>query len=186
MAIRSRLRQLIKEYESSTGKRVSITQLSRETGLSENTLLNLANNTTQRFDAPVLDKLCKYFSVPLSDLLVYDEESTRMTTMYKLPQDASEANAQMKMEIPAIIEKMPEIFTSHEFILKFAHVNQRKYVAALAAYAVTSNAPFQIVHGNLANYLHDFPALVERIAPAVPSVDIFGVSQLCAKWRRKS
>ncbi|MBK9751603.1 MAG: helix-turn-helix transcriptional regulator [Chloroflexi bacterium] len=186
MAIRSRLRHLITEYETKTGRKLPISVLARELGMSENTLLNLASNTTQRFDAPVLDKLCKFFGVPLSELLVYEnEETTKMTTRYKLPQDTTEANAQLKMKMSGIIEEMPEVFTSHQFILKFAHLNQQEYVGALAAYAVTSNAPFQIVHGNLSKYLHDFPQLVEQTSPAVPSIDIFGEAQLCAQWRRK-
>lgn len=46
--------------------------ISQKTGLSENTLSNLRNNNTTRYDANTLDSLCKYFNCKISDLLEFE------------------------------------------------------------------------------------------------------------------
>jgi hypothetical protein len=85
-------------------------------------------------------------------------------------------------QYPDVIAQMPAAFTSHEFILRLAQENQALYVKALYSYR-NETAPFKIVHGILARHLHAFKPAVRRIGKA-QSVDIFGKSQECAKWRR--
>jgi hypothetical protein len=88
---------------------------------------------------------------------------------------------------PAIIEKMPNKFTSHEFIMEFAHVNQREYIEALYVYRNSTRqgvrAPFMVVHGILAKGLRQFPKLVKYKGETY-SEDIFGQNSECALWRR--
>ena len=90
---------------------------------------------------------------------------------------------------PALIEQMPETFTSHEFILRLAQRHQQLYIEALYSYRDAlhrgGQAPFMIVHGILAKQLSNYPTLIEHIGD-VMSVDIFGQQNGCARWRRRS
>ena len=93
-------------------------------------------------------------------------------------------------QYPVIIQQMPEIFTSHEFILTLARQNQVEYVHALNAYCdcahVTSPTPFQFVHRILATNLKKFPDLVALNQSVVPSKDIFGNTNGCSQWIKMS
>ena len=91
-------------------------------------------------------------------------------------------------QYPNIIEEMPEIFTSHEFILKLAQQNQAEYVEALHAYCHKEEGvaptPFMTVHGILAKGLNSFPKLIELFRTDAPSKDIFGRSGKSALWKK--
>lgn len=175
----SRLRIVIAEYEIKTGKRLPIKRLAQETGLAESTLHSLANNATQRFDAPVLERLCQFFGVQVSDLLVFDpsEDGTMTFTMPSTREDA--INSLVK-HFPQILELMGANFTSHEFILKLAQHHQREYIAALAKY-IESDAPFRDVHGQLAKRLKEF---AEVDVKGEPSENIFDYSSRSAVWKK--
>jgi hypothetical protein len=87
---------------------------------------------------------------------------------------------------PAIDEKMPETFSSHQFILKLAQTQQTLYVEALYAYRYNTHrgqpAPFRAVHSEIARGLSQSD-LVEHIGED-DSVDIFGQPNRCAFWRK--
>ena len=89
---------------------------------------------------------------------------------------------------PALIERMPESFTSHQFIIKLAEENQAHYVEALYSYRQSPQrgrpTPFLIVEGILAQHLLSYPGLVQQTKTAVPSRDIFGSENTCAEWRK--
>lgn len=89
---------------------------------------------------------------------------------------------------PAIIAKMPEEFTSHQFILELARQNQTLYVEALYTYRKhlrgDKPAPFLIVHGILAAHLANYPSLLDQIRKDAPSKDIFGQDNWCSEWRK--
>jgi len=84
---------------------------------------------------------------------------------------------------PGLIEQMPAVFTSHQFILLLAQQNQTLYIDALDSYR-HEPAPFRIVHGVLANHLHAYPKSIELVRGDAPSADIFGQSGECSEWRR--
>jgi len=85
---------------------------------------------------------------------------------------------------PAAINRMPEIFTSHQFILTLAQENQRLYIEALYSYRMRE-APFKVVHGILAAYLRHVSKLVRRLGNAdVASPNVFGEHGSCALWQR--
>lgn len=88
-------------------------------------------------------------------------------------------------QYPNIIRNMPSTFTAHQFILELAHKNQVLYIKALNSYCDVlrkgNAAPFQMVHGILAQKLLSFPELINYINE-VDSQDIFGQPQRCSQW----
>ena len=85
---------------------------------------------------------------------------------------------------PEVIALMESEFDSHQFILALAQAHQRLYVAALSGYADTDR-PFQIVHGELAKRLYNFPNLVTKVGEHY-SEDIFRQANSAAVWRKAS
>ena len=51
------------EHERRTGKRVSLREVSRATGLSVRTVSEMRDGKARRFDVETLSSLCKYFGV---------------------------------------------------------------------------------------------------------------------------
>jgi len=89
-------------------------------------------------------------------------------------------------QYPDIIAQMPEIFTSHQFILELAHQNQTIYIEALYSYRDHPHrgvpAPFLMVHGILAQHLLYYPALIEQVRKDASSKNIFGLENTCSEW----
>ena len=54
-------------------RRIKLTEVSRETGISRVTLTNLYYERNSGITMGVLDKLCKYLGCKVSDLLEYEE-----------------------------------------------------------------------------------------------------------------
>ena len=86
-----------------------------------------------------------------------------------------------------VVGRMPDTFTSHKFILQLARQEQRLYIEALHAYRNKKHrgkpAPFLILHGILAQQLSASPKLIRQMG-RVNSTDIFGYSNVCAKWKK--
>jgi putative transcriptional regulator len=55
-------------------KKVSIAEVSRQTGLNRNTITLLYKETATRIDLPAVDKLCSYFDCQVSELLEFIKE----------------------------------------------------------------------------------------------------------------
>lgn len=69
--VRSRFKLLLAEKEMKEGRKIPYREISKQTGVSTQSLSGLATNSTRRFDADVLGALCKYFSCEIGDLLTY-------------------------------------------------------------------------------------------------------------------
>ncbi len=65
-------------YQARVGRKVSISEVARGTGLDRKAITRLEENNTERFDGDVLAKLCTYYGVPISELLEFKPEDTRM------------------------------------------------------------------------------------------------------------
>lgn len=183
MSIKTRLRFLIAERETKEGRRLSLARLARETNLTENTLRNLANNTTQRFDAPVLAALCAYFGVSIGELLVYGSEHETMNTLPILPSTPDEAIAVLEEKYPGIIQRMPPEFTTHKFIQKLARRYPHEYLGLLHTY-YQSDSPFRDAHSLIGRRLRNFSHLVTLVQDDYDSRDIFGTKSKAALWRK--
>lgn len=53
-----------KKTELEQGRRITVAEVVRETGLQRNTIQGLLDGETTRLDTHVLDGLCRYFDVP--------------------------------------------------------------------------------------------------------------------------
>jgi hypothetical protein len=81
----------------------------------------------------------------------------------------------------AVIDQMPAVFTTHQFILRLAQQNQRLYIDALDG-CRHEEAPFRMVHAALAVHLTTLQCLEQL--PHVASTDIFGGRSECAQWHK--
>jgi transcriptional regulator with XRE-family HTH domain len=64
MPVRSTLFEYWRQKEIELGRRLTVAEVARATGLERNTVKSWLDNRTTRYDQPVLDVLCEYFQVP--------------------------------------------------------------------------------------------------------------------------
>lgn len=69
-SITNRFRILLAEKETREQRHIPLTEVQRDTGIAWTTLQAWANNSLQRFDAPVIAALCDYLGCEVGDLLV--------------------------------------------------------------------------------------------------------------------
>jgi putative transcriptional regulator len=66
--IRFRLKEVLAEKEFRDGRRVTFDEVAAATGIHRTTLSKIANHRGYNTTTDVLDKLCIFFCIPLSDL----------------------------------------------------------------------------------------------------------------------
>lgn len=71
MAIHFRLKSLIEEKEFVTGQRITYRDIADASGVSTNTLTQMANQRMQQIGIVTIDKLCRYFTCTPGELMVY-------------------------------------------------------------------------------------------------------------------
>jgi putative transcriptional regulator len=81
--INNRFGVLLAEKRMREKRRISLTEVHEETGISRPTLQAWENNTVTRFDLPVIEALCQYFGVNLSGLLEYIPPQPKQKTAQK-------------------------------------------------------------------------------------------------------
>jgi transcriptional regulator with XRE-family HTH domain len=69
MTVNNRFAILLTEKRVKERRNVSLQEVAEKTGISRKTLWAWENNRVSRFDVSVIDALCTYFDVSLSDLL---------------------------------------------------------------------------------------------------------------------
>ena len=62
---------LLAERRAGEKRNISLSEVAAKTNISRPTLVAWQNNTVTRFDLAVIEALCQYFGVNLSDLLEY-------------------------------------------------------------------------------------------------------------------
>ena len=76
MTVNNRFGTLLAAKRAQEKRNISIAEVARETGIARITLQGWANNAVTRFDAPVIDALCRYFGVKPGDLFEYVDDSS--------------------------------------------------------------------------------------------------------------
>lgn len=72
--IRFRLKELIAEKSYREDRRITLEEISGETGIHRTTLSKISNQKGYNTTTDVLDKLCMYFGVKVGDLAEYVDE----------------------------------------------------------------------------------------------------------------
>ncbi|AZT82596.1 MULTISPECIES: helix-turn-helix domain-containing protein [unclassified Marinobacter] len=72
--IRFRLKELIAEKGFQENRRVTLDEVSRETGIHRTTLSKIANQRGYNTTTEILDKLCMYFDVELQKVAQFVED----------------------------------------------------------------------------------------------------------------
>ena len=61
--MKSELLKLWRQREVERGEIITVAEVSKATGLSRETVTNLKNGVTTRYDAPVVGAICKFFGL---------------------------------------------------------------------------------------------------------------------------
>ena len=69
--IRFRLKELIADMEFRKDRRVTMEEVSRDTGIHRTTLSKIANQKRYINNTDVLNKLCTFFGVPINEVAEY-------------------------------------------------------------------------------------------------------------------
>ena len=80
MAIEKRFNELWREKERKENRRITLTEVSDQSGVGWGTVNRWKRNDVTRFDDDVLSKLCSYFGCKTGDLLVFVSGSENDTT----------------------------------------------------------------------------------------------------------
>lgn len=69
-----RFRVILAEKEPREKRHIPLSEVERDTDISWKTLQGWAINKVARYDAPVIEALCKYFECEVGDLIVNQRE----------------------------------------------------------------------------------------------------------------
>lgn len=69
--VTSKLDEFWSDYESKNGRSISVLEVASKTGLAWETINNLREDKTRRFDGDVIAKLCQYFDVPGGEVVPF-------------------------------------------------------------------------------------------------------------------
>ncbi|MET0087123.1 MAG: helix-turn-helix transcriptional regulator [Sedimenticola sp.] len=69
--IRYRLKERLADREFTEGRRITLDEISRETGISRPTLTRITNQRGYSTSTEILEKLCVYFGCQVCDLVEY-------------------------------------------------------------------------------------------------------------------
>jgi len=72
--IRFLLKEIISERSFKEGRRITLEEVSKETGIHRSTLSKIANQKGYNTTTDNLDALCRYFQCELKDIAVYLED----------------------------------------------------------------------------------------------------------------
>jgi DNA-binding Xre family transcriptional regulator len=70
--LKNRLLFLLTEKERQEGKLISQAQLARDLEMSRPTIHSWLNNTVNKFEGPIVTRICDYFDCDVGDLLYFE------------------------------------------------------------------------------------------------------------------
>ena len=71
MPVYNRFAALLGDLSVKEKRNISIAEVARKTKITPKTLQQWYSNKVTRYDAPVIEALCKYFNCSLGDLITY-------------------------------------------------------------------------------------------------------------------
>lgn len=71
--VQNRIAVLLYQKELREKRRVTQQELARAIGVSENTITNWMYNDVTKFQAEIIEKLCRFFDCGLCDLLYFED-----------------------------------------------------------------------------------------------------------------
>lgn len=74
MAVKNRVFTLWHEMMAKEGRTIGVEDLAKEVGVSRQTINTYMKNKMKSYNSNALDKLCRYFNVPIGELLYNDPE----------------------------------------------------------------------------------------------------------------
>lgn len=74
MTVNNRFAALLAEKSIQEKRRVTVSEVAEATGITRQTLQLWYKNTVTRFDAPVIDALCRYFDCQPGDLFTWSDD----------------------------------------------------------------------------------------------------------------
>jgi len=72
MMIKFRFNEVLGDKIQKDGKRVSLSEISRQTGISKNALSHMSKGGISRINFSTLDALCNFFGCTPGDLLTHE------------------------------------------------------------------------------------------------------------------
>lgn len=72
--IRFKLKELIAQKEYEEKRRITLEEVSTKTGIHRSTLSKINNQKGATSKIDIIDKLCRYFNVNVSQVIEYDSE----------------------------------------------------------------------------------------------------------------
>ena len=75
VTVNNRFGTLLAAKRAQEKRNIPIAEVAREAGVARITLQGWANNTVTRFDAPVINALCRYFGVKPGDLFEFVDDN---------------------------------------------------------------------------------------------------------------
>ena len=77
--IRVLLKQMLDDKSFAEKRRITLNEVSKETGISRATLTRIANVPGYNTNTDTIDALCKYFECDTNKLLEYHEEQSNLS-----------------------------------------------------------------------------------------------------------
>lgn len=105
MTVNNRFALLLAEKRINERRNISLAEVAEATGISRKTLYAWENNTVTRFDVPVINALCEYFSIEPGLLFQYVKDKPRkISNLHEAGVPASENETGIKSIKDTVVE----------------------------------------------------------------------------------
>jgi len=95
--IRFRLSELIADSQFKSGRRITLLEVSKATGINRMTLSRMTNIRGYSTSTDTIDKLCRYFGCGVEDVARYVDDPSMEPALTELPSTARTTKAIVKV-----------------------------------------------------------------------------------------